>query len=77
MNKKIKNMMYVYIMTNINNTVLYVGVTNHLKRRMMEHKKWNKQSFTSRYRVCKLVYYEYTENKMDAINREKFLKKCY
>ena len=70
-------MMYVYIMTNINNTVLYVGVTNHLIRRVMEHKAGKTASFTAKYRLCKLVYYEYGENREDAINREKYLKKCY
>jgi len=69
--------MYVYIMTNANNTTLYIGVTNHLGRRILEHKACNKDCFTAWYGLNKLVYYEYTDSKTDAINREKQLKKFY
>lgn len=48
---------FVYIMTNKYNTVLYTGVTNDLMRRAWEHKEGIGSSFTSRYRVNKLVYY--------------------
>jgi putative endonuclease len=46
----------VYIMTNVNNTVLYTGMTNNLKRRALEHKHGEGGSFTKRYRAVKLVY---------------------
>jgi putative endonuclease len=66
---------YVYIMTNKNHTVLYVGVTNNLKRRITEHKeKLNPKSFTGRYNINKLVYFEGFQEIGEAIFREKQLK---
>ncbi len=66
---------YVYIMTNKNNTVLYTGVTNDLHRRVWEHRhKINPRSFTARYNICKLVYYEWFEDINAAIAREKQIK---
>ncbi|HRW63221.1 MAG TPA: GIY-YIG nuclease family protein, partial [Bacteroidales bacterium] len=66
---------YVYILTNKNNTVLYTGVTNDLKRRLEEHaQKINPNSFTSRYNLYKLVYYESFFLIGDAIAREKQIK---
>ena len=70
-------MMYVYIMANAHNNVLYVGVTNNLIRRVLEHKSGKMKGFTQKYNVCKLVYYEYGEDEEAAINREKYLKHCY
>ena len=52
---------YVYIMTNQYDKVLYIGVTNNIVRRTYEHKiKYNPKSFTARYQVNKLVYFEPT-----------------
>ncbi|MBN1779312.1 MAG: GIY-YIG nuclease family protein [Candidatus Buchananbacteria bacterium] len=66
---------YIYILTNKINTVLYVGVTNNLARRIYEHKeKLNPNSFTSKYNVNRLVYYEIFNNSYDAISREKQIK---
>ena len=66
---------YVYILTNTHNTVLYTGVTNDLIRRVYEHKHHlAKDSFTSRYNVEKLVYYEATSSIESAIEREKQIK---
>lgn len=48
----------VYILTNISNTVLYVGATNNLLRRISEHRALKRDSFTSRYKIIKLVYFE-------------------
>lgn len=66
---------YVYILTNQRNTVLYVGVTNDLKRRAREHKEGLIEGFTKRYHVDKLVYFEEIHDIKDAIRREKILKK--
>jgi len=63
-----------YIMTNKNNTVLYTGVTNNLKRRIYEHKEKLVEGFTKRYNVTKLVYYEMSHNVNSAILREKQIK---
>ena len=68
-------MYYVYIMTNKMNTVLYTGVTNDLMRRVYEHKnKLDIKSFTARYNVNKLVYYETINSIQSAIEREKQIK---
>jgi putative endonuclease len=65
---------YVYLMTNKHNTVLYVGVTNDLKRRAYEHREGRGGGFTSKYNVKKLVYYEITQDVQAAIAREKQIK---
>ena len=67
-------MYYVYILTNVKNTVLYVGVTNNLERRVYEHKQKILEGFTKKYNVNKLVYFETAEDAYNAINREKQLK---
>ena len=69
--------MCVYMMTNKNHTTLYVGVTNDLLRRVWEHKNGVFKGFTSRYNLTKLVYFEVLESELEAIEREKYLKKCY
>lgn len=66
---------YLYILTNKNNTVLYVGVTNNLERRLWEHKNASYNSFCRRYNVDKLVYLESCNSAQDAILREKQIKK--
>jgi putative endonuclease len=65
---------FVYIMTNVSNTVLYAGVTNSLRRRVWEHKHGLGGRFTSRYRAVKLVYYEIFADAYRAIMREKQIK---
>ena len=66
---------YVYLLTNKAYTVLYTGVTNDLVRRVYEHKHHlNTKSFTARYNVTKLVYYECTTNVRSALEREKQIK---
>ena len=68
-------MYYVYILTNKTKTVLYTGVTNNLQRRVQEHRSNLKQnSFTSKYKVYMLVYYETTTDITSAIAREKQIK---
>ena len=69
--------MYIYFMTNKNNTSLYVGVTNNLVRRVYEHKNHLLDGFTAHYDLHKLVYYEIFEDEQTASQREKYLKKCY
>ena len=69
------NEYYVYIITNKRNTVLYIGVTNDLKRRMYEHKNKLIEGFSKKYNLSKLVYFEQTNDIYTAINREKQLKK--
>ena len=64
----------VYIMTNVRNTVLYVGVTGDLMKRVFEHKASVVPGFTSRYHLIKLVYYEVCESVEGAIGREKQIK---
>ena len=66
---------YVYIMTNKSKSTLYVGVTSDLRRRVYEHKNHLiKGSFTDKYNLEYLVYYEYFCNIEDAIFMEKKLK---
>jgi len=64
---------YVYIMTNKSRT-LYVGVTSNLLRRIFEHKNHLIEGFTEKYNINKLVYYEMTNDIIEAISREKQIK---
>ncbi len=66
---------YVYLLTNWNNKVMYVGVTSNLERRVYEHKNKLAEGFTEKYNVNKLVYFETTGDVMAAIEREKQIKK--
>lgn len=65
---------YVYILTNFNNKVLYTGVTEDLIRRVWQHKNSVVESFTSKYNVHKLVYFEIFQTPYEAISREKQIK---
>jgi len=65
---------FVYILTNKHNTVFYVGVTNNLERRVFEHKHHLIKSFTNRYNIEKLIYFEACAEITAAIAREKQLK---
>ena len=66
---------YVYILSNNNNRVIYTGITNDLAKRIYEHKHYlDKGSFTARYNVDKLVYYEVSSDVESAIEREKQIK---
>lgn len=65
---------YVYILTSKENTALYIGVTNDLRRRLNEHKSGLSGGFTKRYHLCKLVYFEEYSEISEAILREKRMK---
>jgi len=73
MNKK---KYFICILSNTNKSVLYIGVTSNLPKRISEHKQGiAENSFTKKYNLNKLVYYEVFENPKQAIAREKQLKK--
>lgn len=65
---------YVYFVTNLNKTVLYIGVTNDLSRRLKEHFEGKTPGFTQQYRCRYLIYYELFQYIDQAIAREKELK---
>jgi len=65
---------YVYILANKYNTVLYVGVTNDLRKRVFQHREKLVKGFTQKFNVGKLVYYEQTDDPVSAISREKQIK---
>ena len=64
----------VYILTNWNNKVMYIGVTGDLRRRLYEHQQELADGFTKKYHVHKLVYFEQTTDVHAALEREKQLK---
>ncbi len=66
---------FVYILTNPSHTVLYIGVTNNLARRLFEHKQKVVKGFTEKYNCTELIYYERTSQVISAIEREKQLKR--
>jgi putative endonuclease len=68
------NNYFVYILTNPHHTVLYIGVTNNIVKRVFEHKNKLVAGFTKKYNVHKLLYYEIFNDIQEAINREKQLK---
>ena len=61
-------------MTNRTRTVLYTGITNSLERRIWFHRNKSNKSFTKRYNVDRLVYYEQFNEARNAITREKEIK---
>jgi putative endonuclease len=65
---------YVYILASKKDGVLYIGVTSDLIKRIFEHKQGFVSSFTKKYHVKDLVYYEITQDVYSAITREKQLK---
>jgi len=66
---------YTYILSNKNDTTLYIGVTNGLARRVAEHRSGIIPGFTQKYNCHKLVYFEEYSDIDQAITREKQLKK--
>ena len=68
-------MYFVYILSNWDDSVLYIGVTGNLPRRLYEHRNGLVDGFTKKYNIHKLVYFEHTNDVYSAISREKQLKK--
>ncbi len=66
---------YVYVLASRRNGTLYIGVTNDLWRRVLEHRKGIASGFTRKYGVKLLVYFERFRDVRDAIDRETRLKK--
>ncbi len=68
---------YVYILSNKHRTTFYIGVTNDLLRRLFEHREGRANSFSERYQLKALVYFEETDDVSVAIEREKQLKRWH
>ena len=66
---------FVYLMTNKNKTVLYIGVTGNLQNRVYEHENGLIEGFTEKYKISDLVYFETHDSAESAITREKQIKK--
>jgi putative endonuclease len=66
---------WIYVVTNKNHSVLYIGVTNSLSRRTWQHREGDRPGFAADYRCTKLIYYEWYRDIRDAIARESQLKK--
>lgn len=66
---------YVYILTNKHKSVFYTGVTNNLDRRLDEHVRAINKGFTQKYKCKYLIYYEVFSSVIEAIRREKQIKK--
>lgn len=66
---------YVYILTNIRKTVLYIGFSGELAQRIAQHKSGQIEGFTQKYKVTNLIYYEAFDDVNDARARERALKK--
>lgn len=66
---------YVYILSNIKRSVLYIGVTSNLEQRLYQHRSKVVDGFSKKYNCVDLVWWEQSESLMSAIEREKQLKK--
>ena len=69
------NHYWVYILSNYTNSTLYIGVTDNLERRTLEHRSRINPGFAEKYHCDKLVYYEEFSDINQAIDREKQLKR--
>ena len=67
--------MYTYIMAHIENRLFYVGVTNNIKQRVFDHKNATFGTHTGHYKIKELVWYEKHDQPLEAIRREKLIKK--
>ena len=66
---------YIYIVSNKSRSVFYTGVTSNLRVRSHQHKTNEGSAFTKKYQCTDLIYYEFFDYIVDAIKREKQLKK--
>jgi putative endonuclease len=66
---------WVYILASQKHGTLYIGVTNSLAQRMQQHRQGRGSEFVKRYNINRLVYVEPYDHPMDAIQREKQLKR--
>ena len=66
---------WVYILTNDNKAVLYIGMTNSLSRRLYQHRSGGTEGFAATYQCRRLIYHEHYRNVHEAIARETQLKK--
>jgi putative endonuclease len=66
---------YIYIVASRKNGTLYIGMTNNLKKRIVQHKEGLIPGFTQRYKINMLVYFEEHTDVRDAITREKQMKR--
>lgn len=71
----LKKIYFVYVLTNLTRSTLYIGVTNSLEKRMMQHQVSAAPSFTQKYKTFVLIYFECFEHAESAIAREKQIKK--
>src|SRR3990170_4818733 len=70
-----KHYFFVYIISNHKRTVLYIGITSNLIKRIWENKKGKVSGFSTKYHVNDLLYYEVFSDPLSAIEREKQLKR--
>jgi putative endonuclease len=70
-------MYYVYLLTNTRHSVFYTGVTNDLEQRVFDHKAKNNKGFTAKYNCTGLVFFEEFDEIVEAIHREKQLKRYH
>ena len=68
---------YIYILTNYQTSIFYIGVTSDIEKRIWQHKHKTFEGFTKKYNVNKLVYFETTNSIEAALNREKQLKRWH
>lgn len=66
---------YIYILTNKPNGVLYIGLSAHLLKRIDDHKNKRVEGFSKKYNLTRLVYYERQENLESGAHRERLMKK--
>ncbi len=69
------NTYYIYMLSNKSATSVYIGVTNNIERRYFEHMFLDETTYVGKYKTIHLVYIEEYSSRMDALQREKQLKK--